>query len=109
MSTRTTIKLRLFVTGDSRAAVRALENLKAVCEDPSVVRDYDIHIEVVDVNESPQSAEEDKILVTPTLLKKLPLPVRRVVGDLSNEEDIFVTLDIKSTRKADERADGTSA
>lgn len=108
MSVKISIKLRLFVNNDSPAATRALENLKAVCEDPDVARDYDIHVELIDVNDSPRSAEEDKILVTPTLLKKLPLPVKRVVGDLSNEEDIFVTLDIKSPRKSGRRVRGAS-
>jgi len=108
MSIKTSIELRLFVTDHSAAATRALDNLKAVCEDPEVARDHDIHIELIDVNDSPQSAEEDKILVTPTLLKKLPLPVRRIVGDLSNEDDIFVILDIKSPRKSGRWAGSTS-
>lgn len=106
---KTRIKLRLFITHESRTAARAIENLKVVCDDPAVNGDYDIEVEVVDVNESPQSAEDDKVLVTPTLLKKLPLPVRRVVGDLSNEEDIFLTLDIKSPRRSVGGTDGAPA
>lgn len=106
MKVKTKIKLRLFVTGQSTTARRAVENLKAVCDDPAVKQDYDIEVDIVDVNESPQTAEEDKILVTPTLLKKLPLPVRRVVGDLSNEEDILLILDIMGPHRLSKQADG---
>ena len=106
MKVKTKIKLRLFVTDQSVTARRAVENLKAVCDDPIVKQDYDIDLDIVDVNESPQSAEENKILVTPTLLKTLPLPVRRVVGDLSNEEDIFLTLDITASRRPSKRPEG---
>jgi len=93
---KTLIKLRLFVNTGNQSARLALENLRAVCEDPRVARNYDFELEVVDINESPQEAENDRVLVTPTLLKKLPHPVRRVVGDLSNEQDIFVALDIQN-------------
>lgn len=88
------IKLRLFISRNSQAAVRARDNLKAVCDDPAVQRRHDIELEIINVEESPELTEEDNVLVTPTLLKKLPEPVRRMVGDLSNERDIFVTLDI---------------
>lgn len=103
------IQLRLFVSNHSRAAVNAIANLKAVCDDPAVKRNHEIDLEIIDVNASPQIAEEEKILVTPTLLKTLPLPVRRVVGDLSNEEDILVMLDIHTPRGAAPEADGGSA
>lgn len=106
MKTKTSIKVRLFVTAGSKATIRAVENLRAVCEDPTVKSRYDIALEIIDVRESPQSAEEDKILVTPTLLKKLPLPVRRVVGDLSNREDVFVTLDLDLPRGDLKKANG---
>lgn len=99
---KTVINLRLFVTGENETARRAIENLETVCDDPAVKSDYNIHIEVVDVVESPHVAEEDKILVTPTLLRKLPLPVRRVVGDLSDENDIFMALDITSSPSPNE-------
>jgi len=93
---KTRITIRLFVSGSSRASVRAVENLKALCADDAVTRSHDIDLDIIDINESPQIAEEEKILVTPTLLKKQPLPVRRVVGDLSNPIDVFATLDIDS-------------
>lgn len=94
---KTVIKLRLFVTAGSETARRAQDNLDVVCKDPAIQSEYDISIEVIDVNESPGIAEEDRILVTPTLLRKLPEPVRRLVGDLSNEHDIYLTLDIQPT------------
>jgi len=94
------ISLRLFVSGRSPAAQRALENLRAVCDDEAVRRKYQIDLDVVDIQQSPELAEEDHILATPTLLKKLPLPVRRMVGDLSNQQDIYVTLDIESPHRS---------
>jgi circadian clock protein KaiB len=103
---KTIIKLRLFVTGGSETARRAQDNLDVVCKDPAIRNDYDIKIEVIDINEWPGIAEEDRILVTPTLLRKLPEPMRRLVGDLSNENDIYLTLDIRppgSSPKADGR------
>lgn len=103
---KTVIKLRLFVTGGSETARRAIDNLDAVCKDPAVTLDYDISVEIIDVNDSPGAAEKDKVLVTPTLLRKLPLPVRRLVGDLSNETNIYLALDIlppEPTSEAGER------
>lgn len=97
---KSAIKLRLFVSDKSKSAIRAIANLRAVCDDPAVKRDHDIDLEIIDVNESPQLAEQEKILVTPTLLKKLPLPMRRVIGDLSNEQDILVMLEIDTARGA---------
>lgn len=97
------IKLRLFISRNSQAAVRARDNLKAVCEDPAVQRRHEIELEIIDVEESPTLTEEDNVLVTPMLLKKLPKPIRRMVGDLSNERDIFVTLDIEPPAEAEGR------
>lgn len=102
------IHLRLFVTGGSQSAARATANLKAVCEDAAVKRAHDIDLEIIDVHESPQAAEDEKILVTPTLVKTLPPPVRRMVGDLSNHRDIFLTLDIESPGGSETGAGGGS-
>lgn len=101
------IKLRLFISRNSQTAVRARDNLKAVCEDPAVKRRYDIELEIIDVDESPKLTEEDNVLVTPMLLKRLPKPIRRMVGDLSNERDIFFTLDIQPPAEAKEQSPKT--
>lgn len=106
---KTRIKLCLFVTDESDSAVRAIANLRAVCDDPQVRQNHDIDIDIVDINQSPQAAEDENILVTPTLLKKLPLPVRRLVGDLSDEKDIFVTLDIDPPARSERGTNGNSA
>ncbi|MDZ7839522.1 MAG: circadian clock KaiB family protein [Gammaproteobacteria bacterium] len=102
------IKLRLFISRNSQAAERARDNLKAVCDDPAVKRRHDIELEIIDVDESPKLTAGDNVLVTPTLLKTLPEPVRRMVGDLSNEQDIFVTLDIDPPAGAEGRSSKTS-
>lgn len=103
------ITLRLFISGRSQTAVRAIDNLKAVCDDPLVKNRYELNVDIIDINESPWIAEEEEVLVTPTLLKTLPPPVRRVVGDLSNRQDILVTLDIDSPGSVDSEADGGSS
>jgi len=106
MGTKTFIKFRLFVTDNTPSATRAVENLRALCDDPLIKNNYDVSVEVIDVDEVPDIAEEDKILVTPTLLKELPPPVRRVVGDLSSRKDVLVALDIDSHENAAGKASG---
>lgn len=103
---KTFIKFRLFVTDNTPSATRAIENLRVLCDDPVVKNNYDVSVEVIDVGEAPDIAEEDKILVTPTLLKELPPPVRRVVGDLSNRTDVLVGLDIDTRGNAPGKVTG---
>jgi len=86
------LKLRLFVNGMTRSAQVALINLQEVCEEFKSTSEYEI--EVVDINKYPQLAEEEKILATPTLVKKLPPPIRKIIGDLSEREQLLVGLDI---------------
>lgn len=86
--------LKLYIIGQTPAASIALENIRAICSDPS---HGDWELEVIDVLENPQLAEEDRIIATPTLVKQLPEPVRRFVGDLSNKEQILLGLDIVSS------------
>ena len=82
-------ELRLYVTGATASSGRAIANLKAFCEEH--LRDrYDL--EVVDVYQQPQRAEEDHVLATPTLIKRLPLPLRRLVGDLSDADHVLLRL-----------------
>jgi circadian clock protein KaiB len=85
-------RLRLYVAGRSPKCVAALENLKRFCEE-HMPGQYEI--EVVDLLENPRLAKDDQIVAIPTLVRKLPEPLRRIIGDLSNTERMFVGLDLK--------------
>jgi circadian clock protein KaiB len=87
--------LRLYVAGRSPKCVAALENLRRFCEE-HMQGQY--QIEVVDLLENPRLAKDDQIVAIPTLVRKLPEPLRRIIGDLSNTERMFVGLDLKSRR-----------
>ncbi len=84
--------LRLYVAGQTPRAIAALENLKRICE-VHLAGQYTI--EVVDLLKNPQLARGDQILAVPTLVRKLPEPVRKIIGDLSNEERVLVGLDLR--------------
>jgi circadian clock protein KaiB len=88
-------ELRLYVAGNTSKSATALKNLKLYCEQH--LKDQ-YTIEVIDLLKNPQLAEGDQILAVPTLVKKVPEPVRKIIGDLSNEEKVLVGLDIRSTR-----------
>jgi circadian clock protein KaiB len=81
--------LRLFVTGASPNSVRAISNLKEICEGHLQGRYL---LEIIDVYQQPALAEEQQILALPLLVKKLPLPERRMIGDLSNTEKVLKGL-----------------
>jgi circadian clock protein KaiB len=83
--------LRLYVTGSSARSLKAVYNLKKLCEE-HFPDDYDL--EVIDIYENPKAAREEQIIAAPTLVKTLPKPLRRFVGDLSNTQKILVGLDI---------------
>ncbi len=83
--------LKLYVTGKTRRAERAITSMKRICEE-ELKSEYDLHI--IDVLEHPQLAEDEKILATPTLIKELPPPLRRIVGDLSDKEKVLLGLDL---------------
>lgn len=85
-------ELRLYVAGKTSKSVIALENLRKICEE-HLQGEYSI--EVIDLLERPQLAEGDQILAIPTLVKKVPEPVRKIIGDLSNVEKVLVGLDIR--------------
>ncbi|MEO8624629.1 MAG: circadian clock protein KaiB [bacterium] len=87
-----TFVLSLYVTGTSPRSRQAIENLQRICEQELQGR-YRLHI--VDVLQHPQVAEDHKILATPTLIKQLPLPLRRVVGDLSDKEKVLFGLEVR--------------
>ena len=84
--------LRLYVTGATSRSTRAISNLKQICEKHLKGR-YDL--EVVDIYQQPILAVRAQILAAPTLIKKLPLPLRRLIGDLSDEHRILLGLDVK--------------
>jgi len=85
-------QLRLYVAGQTPKSVRAFANLKALCEE-HLKGEYTI--EVIDLLVNPQLAEGDQIVAVPTLVRKLPPPLKRVIGDLSNKEKILVGLDLR--------------
>ncbi|MBD2755643.1 circadian clock KaiB family protein [Spirosoma sp. BT704] len=89
-------ELRLYIAGKTAKSVTALANLKRYCEEH--LKDRYV-IEVIDLLTKPQLAAGDQILAVPTLVKKVPEPIRKIIGDLSNEEKVLVGLDIRSTKK----------
>lgn len=85
-------KLRLYVAGQTPKCVAAFANLKRICNE-HLADSYDI--EIVDLLKQPQLAKGDQILAIPTLVRKLPEPVRKIIGDLSNTERVLVGLDLR--------------
>jgi circadian clock protein KaiB len=84
--------LRLYVAGQTPKSLTAFANLKKLCEDHLA----DLYrLEVIDLLENPQLARGDQILAIPTLVRKLPQPVRKIIGDLSNAERVLVGLDLR--------------
>ena len=88
--------LRLYVAGQSPKSLRALSNLKDLCEEHLTDRHT---IEVVDLVEQPSLARSDDILAIPTLVRRLPAPLRKIIGDLSNTERVLVGLSIQPHRR----------
>ena len=84
--------LRLYVAGQTPKCLTAFANLKRMCEEHLEGR---YRIEVIDLLQNPQLAEGDQILAIPTLVRRLPTPLRKVIGDLSNEERVLVGLDLR--------------
>lgn len=84
--------LLLYVTGASPISQRAIASLKAFCEE-HLAGKYDL--EVIDVHQQPELAEEDRVLATPTLIRKLPLPLRRLVGDVCDPERLVSGLNLE--------------
>jgi circadian clock protein KaiB len=85
--------LKLYITGTTPNSERAIANLQRLCKEEL---DVQYEVIVIDVLENPQLAEDEKILATPTLIKVLPPPFRRVIGDLSDTEKVLLGLDLKS-------------
>jgi len=83
--------LRLYVTGVTPRSTRAIENIRSICEE-NLQGHYSL--EVIDVYQQPELAQEENIVALPTLVKQLPAPLRRLVGDLSKREKVFFSLDL---------------
>ena len=91
------IVMRLFIAGINPKSKMAIENLRELCKENI---DVECEIEVIDIYQQPIYAKEGKIIAAPTLIKELPLPIRRFVGDLSDKDKLLLGLDIrKSTKK----------
>ena len=84
--------LRLYVTGLTPRSMRAISNIKKICEENLKGR---YELEVIDIYQQPEYAKKEQIVVAPTLVKKLPLPLRRVIGDLSDKERVLIGLDLR--------------
>jgi len=84
--------LRLYVAGPTPKCIRAFNNLKKICE-AHLAGKYTI--EIIDLLENPQLARGDQIIAIPTLVRKLPQPIRKIIGDLSNTERVLVGLDVQ--------------
>ena len=86
-------ELRLYVAGQTPRSLQAFANLTKICEEFLTGR---YRIEIIDLMEKPQLAKGDQILAIPTLVRTLPEPIRKIIGDLSNTERVLVGLDIRS-------------
>lgn len=84
--------LRLYITGMTPRSTEALASIKAICEE-HLQGQYDL--EVIDIYQHPQLAKDEQIIAAPTLVKQLPAPLRRLIGDLSNTERVLLGLDLK--------------
>ena len=87
-----TYDLRLYVAGQTPRSLQALSNLKRICDEHLAGR---YRVEVIDLLQKPQLAAGDQILAIPTLVRSIPKPARKIIGDLSNTERVLVGLDIK--------------
>lgn len=88
--------LRLYVAGQTPKAIRAFANLRTLCEAHLAGR---YKIEVIDLLKDPQLGRGDQILALPTLVRKLPTPIKKIIGDLSNQERVLVGLDLRPRQK----------
>jgi len=89
--------LRLYVTGTTRHSVRAIVNIRKICEEHLQGR---YELEVVDISQHPALVEGEQIVAAPTLIKKLPLPLRRFIGDMSQTERILLGLDLRAMKNS---------
>lgn len=92
--------LRLYIAGQSARSAAALANLESICEEHLAGR---YQIEVIDLLKQPQLARGDQIIAVPTLVRRLPPPMKRIIGDLSSEHSVLVGLDLRPRRPAKAR------
>jgi circadian clock protein KaiB len=92
MSNTVAFELRLYVAGQTAKSLAACVNLKRICE-THLAGQY--RIEIIDLTKNPKLAAGDQILALPTLVRRLPKPVKKIIGDLSNEERVLVGLDVR--------------
>ncbi|NTU47779.1 MAG: circadian clock protein KaiB [Syntrophobacteraceae bacterium] len=90
-------ELKLYVAGQTPKSLTAFANLKKICEEHLQGK---YRIEVIDLVENPRLAEGDQILAIPTLVRKLPEPIKKIIGDLSNTERVLVGLDLRQWRRS---------
>lgn len=88
--------LRLYITGTTSRSNSAILNLKKICEEYLEGR---YELEVIDLYQKPHLAKDEQIIAAPTLIKKLPLPSRRIIGDMSNKEKVLLGLDLKKVKE----------
>jgi circadian clock protein KaiB len=91
------VELRLYVAGQTPRSLAALSNLKKICNDHLGDR-YELH--VIDLIKTPQLAQGDQILAIPTLVRNLPVPIRKIIGDLSDVDRVLVGLDLRESGSA---------
>ena len=95
LSPPATFQLRLYVAGQTAKSLAAFSNLNRICE-THLAGQY--RIEVIDLMQTPQLAAGDQILAVPTLVRRLPEPIKKIIGDLSNEARVLVGLDVQPTK-----------
>jgi circadian clock protein KaiB len=93
--------LKLYITGSTSTSERAITNLKEILSQPELTGKY--KLEVIDIMKNPQLAEDEKIIATPVLERKLPAPVRRILGDLSDKEKVLIGLDLVESIELNKR------
>ena len=93
-------ELRLYIAGQTPKSILALENIRKISRDHLKVK---YTIEVIDLLKSPHLAETDEIFAIPTLVRKIPKPLRKIIGDLSNREKVLIGLNIRSITAVDEK------
>ncbi len=90
-------ELRLYIAGKTSRAVKAFQNLQRICDEHLAKR---YRIEIIDLLENPALARGDQIVAVPTLVRRLPTPLKKIIGDLSNTERVLVGLDIRERVRA---------
>lgn len=87
------VRLRLYIAGQTPKSLAAISNLKKICSD---YPQQNYRVEVIDLMKNPALAHDHQILAIPTLVRQLPIPIRKIIGDLSNSEQAVVGLDIRT-------------